>query len=143
MDIRELSPAYAVSPQLDPEDATAIAAAGYRVVLCNRPEMEVPPSHQAAAIQAAVEAAGMRFVFNPFSHQALTQDILDLQAETIAAEDGPVLAYCASGTRCTILWLLTAAQAGQNTAPMLTAAATAGYQLDHLAPQLDALAQQN
>ncbi|MDO9527336.1 MAG: sulfur transferase domain-containing protein, partial [Gemmobacter sp.] len=37
MDIRALTPDYAVSPQISPSDLPAIKAAGYSTVICNRP----------------------------------------------------------------------------------------------------------
>jgi uncharacterized protein (TIGR01244 family) len=139
MDIRALTPTYAVSPQIDPEDVPGIAAAGYRTILCNRPDMEVPPSHQAAALRAATEAAGLVFVDNPFTNGMLTEDIVALQARTMGEETGPVLAYCASGTRSTILWLLAETVAGGDVDALLDAAARGGYQLQGMRPQLEAL----
>ena len=139
MDIRALTPTYAVSPQIDPEDVPAIAAAGYRTILCNRPDMEVPPSHRADAVRAAAEAAGLTFVENPFTNGMLTEAIVESQARAIGGEGGPVLAYCASGTRSTILWLLVSAMEGGDIDAALEAAGRAGYMLDGMRPQLEAL----
>jgi len=140
MDIRPLSPAYAVSPQIGVEHIPAIAAAGYRTILCNRPDAEVPAPLQAAAIQAATEAAGLRFVLNPVTHQTLNMDMVALQNAAMAASDGPVLAYCASGTRSSIVWSL--GQAGKMATDDIIAATTrAGYDLQGMRGQLDTLAQ--
>ena len=70
MDIRPLTPDYAVSPQVDPEDFAAIAAAGYTTVINNRPCEEIPPSHQADVMRDAAEAAGLTFVVLPLTHPA-------------------------------------------------------------------------
>src|SRR6056297_454993 len=99
MEIRRLTPAYAVSPQIAPEDLPRIAEAGYRTVICNRPDPEVPPELQAASIRAAAEAAGLAFLVNPVTHGGMTPAMVAAQANAIAA--GPALAYCASGTRST------------------------------------------
>jgi uncharacterized protein (TIGR01244 family) len=139
MDIRRIAPDYAVSPQIAPEDIAAIKQAGFTTVLCNRPDAEVPPGLQAAAIGAAAEAAGLKFVVNPVTHQSLNMEMVRLQMETIAGSSGPVFAYCASGTRCSIVWSL--GQAGRMpTDAIIAAAAQAGYDLSHLAPRLDDLA---
>ena len=54
---------------------------------------------------------------------------------------GPVLAYCRSGTRCTVIWAL--GQAGRMpTEEILQTAARAGYQLDGMRPALEYLAKQ-
>lgn len=135
MDIRHLSDRYAVSPQISPEDLPHIAAAGFRTVICNRPDAEVPASHQAAAIAAAAEAAGLRFETVPLTHQSMTPQNVARQTEIITTSDGPVLAYCASGTRCSVIWAL--GQAGTMSADdILARTGAAGYQLDGLRPHL-------
>ncbi len=139
MEIRPLTPDYAVSPQIDPGDFPAIRAAGYVTVIDNRPDAEIPPSHHAAAMRKAAEAAGLAFVVNPVIGGMLTMDNVTAQAEAMAASPGPVLAYCASGNRSSIVWAL--AQSGRmDTDAILAATARAGYQLGHLRPQIEALA---
>lgn len=139
MDIRPITDRYAVSPQIDPEDAAAIKAAGITTVICNRPDAEVPPSHQSDAMRDAIEAAGLKFEVLPITHQTMTPDRVAQQAEMVASSDGPVLAYCASGTRSSILWALS--QAGhKSTDDILSAVAQAGYDLSGLRPTLDAAA---
>ncbi len=139
MDIRQITDRYAVSPQIDPEDAPAIKAAGITTVICNRPDAEVPPSHQAETLRAAIEAEGLRFEVLPITHQTMTPDRVAEQAALVDASDGPVLAYCASGTRCSVVWAL--GQAGQqSTDAILSALSQAGYELSALRPTLDAAA---
>ncbi|MCF2904276.1 TIGR01244 family sulfur transferase [Octadecabacter sp. CECT 8868] len=141
MDIRPLTPAYAVSPQINPEDLPAIAAAGYTTVINNRPDEENPPSHQNEAMKKAAKDAGITLVTLPVSHATLTLETVAAQKEAIAASTGPVLAYCASGNRCTIVWAL--GQAGQiETDEIVQIAANNGYNLNQLRGQLDMLAQQ-
>ena len=136
MDIRQITPDYAVSPQIDPGDAPAIAEAGFTTVICNRPDAENPPSHHATAMRAAIEAAGLTFVENPVTHQGLNMDMVSAQRE--AAEGGKTLAYCASGTRSTVVWALS--QAGRMaTDDILGAAAKAGYDIGGMRGQLESL----
>lgn len=131
MDIRPLTPDFAVSPQIAPEDCAAIAEAGFGCIICNRPDMEVPPGLQAQAIEQAAKAAGLAFHVLPITHQSLTPDNIDKQAALISASETPVLAYCASGTRSTMVWAL--GMAGQMPASDLIAAgAKAGYDLSGL-----------
>lgn len=139
MDIRPITDSYAVSPQIAPEDVAAIRAAGFTTVICNRPDMEIPPELHAAEMRAAVEAEGMTFIENPLSHGNLTMDIVALQGKTIAEATGPVLAYCASGNRCSVLWALS--QAGLlPTDDLIGLPARHGYQLAGLRAQIEALA---
>ncbi|WP_439124481.1 TIGR01244 family sulfur transferase [Marivita sp.] len=139
MDIRPITDRYSVSPQIDPQDAAAIKEAGITTVICNRPDAEVPPSHQADTIRAALEAEGLRFEVLPITHQTMTHDRVAQQAAIVEASDGPVLAYCASGTRCSILWALS--KAGQLPSDaIIEAVARAGYDLSAMRPTLDAAA---
>lgn len=139
MDIRPITETYAVSPQIAPEDVPAIRAAGYATVICNRPDMEIPPELHAAQMRALVEGEGMTFVENPLSHGSLTMDIVELQGRAIAEATGPVLAYCASGNRSSVLWALS--QAGRlPTDDLISLPARCGYQLGGLRAQIEALA---
>ncbi len=139
MDIRPLSPTYAVSPQILPEDCATIAAAGYTTIICNRPDAEIPPDCCASAVEAAAKAAGLKFVILPITHQTMTPDNIAAHRAAIDASSGPVLAYCASGTRSSIIWSL--GYAGDLPSDEIIAAtAQAGYDLRGLQPQLDMLA---
>lgn len=139
MDLRTLSDDHAVAGQLDPADMAALAAQGVTTVICNRPDMEVPPSHQAAALQAAAEAAGLDFVYNPVNGAAMTLDNVEEQAEAIDSADGAVVAYCASGMRSAVMWAF--AQAGRiPTDEIISACEAAGYQMSGMRGQIDALA---
>lgn len=150
MDIRPLTDRYAVSPQIDPEDLPAIAAAGFTTLINNRPCAEIPPSHQKDAIAAAAEAVGMEYVVLPIVHSALGPDLAKAQADACRDASGPVLAYCASGTRCTIVWAMAQAMGetmGQavsetgapDTDVIVNVAAAQGYDLGALHGQLKAL----
>lgn len=139
MDIRALTPDYAVSPQIEPGDLAAIKAAGFRTVIDNRPDGEIPPHLHAAEMRRAAEALGLAFVANPVIGGALTMDNVSAQAAAMAGSDGPVFAYCASGNRSSIVWAL--AQAGKrSTDDLIGIPARFGYQLDHLRPQIETLA---
>lgn len=136
MDIRPLTDSYAVSPQIAAEEAVEIATAGFKTVICNRPDGEVPPEFQASAIRAAVEAAGMTFVLNPVVGGAITQDNVADQAAAIDGQSGPVLAYCASGNRSSIVWAMS--QVGTRPVDELIAIpAQHGYNLELFRPVLE------
>lgn len=141
MDIRALTPTYAVSPQIEPEDLPAIKEAGYTVVIDNRPDGEIPPHLHTDTMRAAAEALGLAFVANPVIGGALTMDNVTAQRAAIEAASGPVFAYCASGNRSSVVWAL--AHAGKvPTDDLIGIPARFGYQLEHLRPTLENLAQQ-
>ncbi|WP_299041084.1 TIGR01244 family sulfur transferase [uncultured Tateyamaria sp.] len=139
MDIRQITDRYFVAPQIDPADLPDIAAAGIRTVICNRPDAEVHPAFQADAIESAARAAGLAFFRHPLTHQTMTPDVVDAHMQLAKGSDGPVLAYCASGTRSTVVWCL--GQAGQMACDdILRTAREGGYDLDALRPTIEAIA---
>ncbi len=131
MDIRQLTPRYFVSPQIDPGDMPALRNAGITRILCNRPDAEVPESHSAAAIEAAATAAGLSFAVQPLTHQTFVPEVI-ASNRALGVDSGDiVLAYCASGTRSTIAWAL--GQAGQSDPDaLITAAREAGYDIENM-----------
>lgn len=140
MDIRFVTDTYAVSPQIEPADLPAIKEAGFTTVICNRPDEEIPTEVQAEAIRIATEAAGLTFILNPVTHQGLNMEMVATQMQALSDEKSKVLAYCASGTRSSIVWSL--GQAGKmKTDAIINATAGAGYELEGLRPRLDALAE--
>ena len=136
MEIRPITPRYAVSPQITVEDVPAIAEAGFVKVICNRPNVEVPSDMQSDAIGEAVRAAGLEYEVLELTHQTMTPENVARQRDLAESCSGPVLAYCASGTRCSVVWAL-----GQcdrmSTDDILDATTKAGYALENLRPALD------
>ena len=141
-DIYKITDEYSVAPQLRASDIPAIAEAGFRLVICNRPDMEVGPSESTAVLRAAVEEAGMAWAENSFSSNMLTLGNVEAQRELTKAAEGPVLAYCRSGSRCATVWAL--AQAGQMpTDEIIASTARAGFPMDRLRGTIDQLAAQS
>ena len=135
MEPRQLAPRYFVSPQIAPEDIPALKSSGITLILCNRPDTEVPPSHQAESIRRAAEAAGLTFAEQPLTHQTMTPEVIARNRALGAETAETVLAYCASGTRSTIAWAL--GQAGEmEPDDIVDAAREAGYDIANIAPAL-------
>lgn len=142
MELRQITPRYFVSPQISVEDIPAIAAAGIKTVICNRPDTEIGAAQQAAAIEAAVREAGMTFVLNSFDNKTMTAEHMTCQRNALSDSSDPVLAYCRTGTRSTVVWAL--GQAGTMPVPdIIQAAESAGYQLAGMQSQLSMMAGQN
>ncbi|MDP4891112.1 TIGR01244 family sulfur transferase [Cypionkella sp.] len=142
MEFRALTPSYAVSPQIEIADLATVKAAGFGVVIDNRPDGEIPNDLQTDAMRAAAEALGLIFVANPVIGGAITMANVTTQAEVLAAAQTPVFAYCASGNRSSVVWAL--AQAGRlSTDDLIAIPARYGYNLEPLRAQLDALAAQS
>ncbi|MFP1681121.1 TIGR01244 family sulfur transferase [Alloalcanivorax sp. C16-1] len=103
-DFTHLTPDLAVSPQLRPEDMAALARAGFRVVINNRPdgEGEDQPDHR--TMEQAARAAGLEYHYQPVVASEINDDDARRFAELVRQQPGPVLAFCRTGNRCGKLW---------------------------------------
>ncbi len=126
---------YHVSTQIEVGDIDGLKKAGFTTIICNRPDFEVPLELQSEVIRSAVEAAGMQFEVLPLSSHSMDQETIAHQFELVEQSKGPVLAYCASGTRCTVIWALSQARI-RDANEILSITAQAGYPLDGLRPYL-------
>jgi uncharacterized protein (TIGR01244 family) len=98
MNLRKLGVDYAIAPQIEPGDLAAIAAQGFRSVLCARPDNEDPGQPSFAVIARAAEAAGLKAVQVPISGM-LTDAIVAKGKAALADLPRPVFGYCRSGRR--------------------------------------------
>src|SRR5579871_732481 len=101
---RTLTDQVLASPQITLDDVAAAKAAGVTLIVNNRPEGESEDQTAGADIEAAAAAAGIRYVAIPVTHAGFSEWQVKAMAEALEQADGPVLAYCRSGTRSTLLW---------------------------------------
>jgi len=139
-DIRTINDSISVAPQITPDDMPAIKAAGFVGIVNNRPDEEEAGQPSGEAISAAAEAAGLSYTAIPITHAGFSHPQIDAMTGALTHAEGPVLAYCRSGTRSCNLWALAAAKAGRNPELLVTQAYDAGYDLSGIRPTLDALA---
>jgi uncharacterized protein (TIGR01244 family) len=106
MEYRQITDNYSVSGQITPDEIAAVKAAGFKSVICNRPDEEQPGQPSAASVGAAAKAAGLAFVHIPVISGQITADNVADQAAALDELQGPVFAYCSSGARCTNLYAM-------------------------------------
>ncbi len=124
---RQISESVFASPQIGIETVAEAKALGVVRIINNRPEGESDDQIPGDAIEAAAREAGIDYVAIPVTHAGFSQAQVDAMADALDNADGPVLAYCRSGTRSTLLWALARAKAGDNPAVIASKAAAAGY----------------
>jgi len=126
MEIRRLSQDVSVSPQITPMDVAVIAEAGFRSIVCNRPDGEEPGQPIFDEIAQEAKAHGLDVLFQPIVSGYMHPQDGDEFAAALDRLPKPVLAYCRSGTRCCFLWAMS--QSGSVPSPDIQrAAAQAGY----------------
>jgi uncharacterized protein (TIGR01244 family) len=139
-DFREVTSSFWASPQIGLADVAEAQTRGMTLIVNNRPEGEAEDQVPGAEIEAAARAAGLDYVAIPVTHAGFSEDQVRAMAEALAETSGPVLAYCRSGTRSTLLWSLAQAQGGREPDEIAADAASAGYDVAPIRPLLDMLA---
>ncbi len=135
MDIKNLSPNLAVSAQILASDLQALAEAGFKSLICNRPDGEGSDQPNFAEIAQAAALLGMQASYLP----AETGKVRDEDGRAFGALlhtlPGPVLAYCRTGMRSTTMWALS--QAGTTPLPhILEASRKAGFDMQPLVQRI-------
>ena len=128
MKIQHLAPGLSVSAQILPEHLLALKAAGFRAIICNRPDGEGNDQPLFAEIERAAQAAGIDAHYLPAEPGKVTDDQGVVFGQLLAALPGPVLAYCRTGMRSTTMWALS--QSGQQPLTQIVEAAKkAGFDM--------------
>jgi sulfide:quinone oxidoreductase len=128
MEFKKVTGDLAVGGQISLNDIKEIAAAGYRSILCNRPDGEAPDQPTFEEVEAAARAAGLEIVYQPVTSGKVTDEDAEHFTEVYAKLPKPVFAYCRTGTRSVTLWSL--AEATNRPLPeILSSAKSAGYDM--------------
>lgn len=141
-DFRKLSDTMYASPQITVDDVAAAKAMGVTLIVNNRPEGESDDQTPGDTIAEAAKAAGIDYLAIPITHAGFSHPQVSALADALAKNEGPVLGYCRSGTRSTLLWALARASSGEDPDALAGAAADAGYDLSPIRPAMDSLAAQ-
>ena len=139
-DFRPVTESFCASPQIGLADVAEARARGFALIVNNRPEGEAEDQVPGPEIEAAAREAGLRYVAIPVTHARFSEEQVRSMAEALAQAPGPVLAYCRSGMRSTLLWSLAQASRGHDPDAIAAQAAGAGYDVASIRPLLESLA---
>lgn len=137
---RKVTDGVFASPQIGVAEVSEAAAMGVTLVINNRPEDESDDQTPGPEIEAAARAAGLDYLAIPVTHAGFSEGQVAAMAEALASSEGPVLAYCRSGTRSTLLWALAEASKGGDPETIAAHAAQAGYDIASIRPLVEMLA---
>lgn len=135
MNHKRLSPIVSVSGQISPQDVASAKDAGFRAIICNRPDGEGADQPGFHEIETAAKAAGLEVRYIPVAGGMVSEaDVAAFEA-ALRALPGPVLAYCRTGTRSATLWSLAQATRLPLT-EILAATSAAGYDMGGVARRI-------
>ncbi|MBT2135131.1 TIGR01244 family phosphatase [Croceibacterium sp. LX-88] len=138
-DFRKVTESFWASPQIGLSDVAEARMLGFTLIINNRPEGESDDQTSGGEIAEAARAAGMDYCAIPVTHAGFNEGQVEAMVAALDGARGPVLAYCRSGTRSTLLWSLAQAASGTSPEEIALAAAGAGYDVGPIRPLIDTL----
>lgn len=132
-DFRRVTDRLSVSPQITPNDVAEAKARGFTTVVNNRPDHEAEGQPTSVEIEEAARAAGLDYVHIPVRGMP-TPEQVQATREAIQNSEGPVLAFCRTGTRCINTWSIGERLAGGDRDELVRIGAQAGYDLSQVLP---------
>ncbi|QEW05422.1 TIGR01244 family sulfur transferase [Nitrincola iocasae] len=104
--MRQLTESLKAAGQLTAEDVKALADAGVKTLICNRPDQEEAGQPSTAELQALAESLGMQWFYQPVVSGQVMDEQGDDFGRILDQASVPVVAFCRSGARCGMLWAL-------------------------------------
>jgi uncharacterized protein (TIGR01244 family) len=124
-----LAPGLSVAGSLNRADIDALAGAGIRTIINNRPDGEDPGQLPAAEAQRISDAHGITYRHIPITAAALSRADVDAFAAALRDTPSPIVAHCRSGTRSALLWALTRMREGADPLSLIAEAARHGIDI--------------
>jgi sulfide:quinone oxidoreductase len=135
MDVKALTPHLSISPQILVSEVQAVAEAGFKSIICNRPDGEGPDQPSFKEVEQAAMELGMEMRYLPAETGKVSDADGKAFGELLATLPGPVLAYCRSGMRSTTMWALS--QSGITPLPqILEASQRVGFDMKALVQRI-------
>jgi uncharacterized protein (TIGR01244 family) len=97
--------ALSVTAQVQPEDMVALAEAGFRSIINNRPDHEGGAGQPTSAqLESAAREAGLEYRYLPVPPAGHTPDQARIMSSVVDALPKPVVAFCRTGRRSAALY---------------------------------------
>ena len=128
---KKLTEDYAViGRQLEISDIPDIIKAGYKTIICNRPNNEEENQTSFQSIEKEAREHGIETFFLPVKSGDFTASKVKEFSQAVSKLPAPILGYCRTGTRSTILWALSEKSSGKSIDSILQASKSAGYNIE-------------
>lgn len=135
MDLKKITEKTAVSPQITPQDIAAIKEAGFRAIICNRPDGEGADQPSFEEIEATAKKVGLEAAYVPVTSGKVLDEDVESFGAALKDLPRPVLAYCRTGTRSATLWSLHESKK-RPMHEILAATNAAGYDMNGVARRI-------
>lgn len=129
---------YFVAPQILVEDLLQLKALGFERIINNRPDKEADEQPLSASLEQAAAELGLDYVHNPVDLKALSESEVNAQVAALADEK-KTLAFCRTGTRSSVLWVLLKNAQGADYDELKAGVIAKGFDLSRCEPAMQPL----
>ena len=138
--VRKLDDDYWTAGYITPQDVKMAADCGFKSIVNILPKDDTDQHMTDDEAQALTKSAGLDYRYMPlYGHQVNNEYIATAYGSMVAELPEPVLTYCRSGTRVTLLWAMI--RAGKLTIDdMLDRALDNGYDIEVIKDDLELMA---
>ncbi|EJF78844.1 Uncharacterized protein conserved in bacteria [Candidatus Bartonella washoeensis] len=106
MNLQQIEPDIFISAQISVENIKILATAGFKTIICNRPDQEGPYQPDFSLIKAAAQKYGIKAYYIPIVPPTIKKSDIETMQTILKTAQKPLLAYCHQGTRSLHLYRL-------------------------------------
>ncbi|WP_332060714.1 TIGR01244 family sulfur transferase [Bartonella sp. CB74] len=106
MNLQQIEPDIFISAQISVEHVKTLAKAGFKTIICNRPDQEDPHQPDFSSIKATANKYGIEAYYIPITPSAIEKSDVETMQKVLKTAPIPLLAYCHYGTRSMHLYRL-------------------------------------
>jgi len=134
----QLDEFYFVASQLVEEDFVLLKKQGFERIINNRPELESDDQPSGQSLQEAAEALGFEYISNPVDLSKLSEEHVSSQEAALSTVK-KTLAFCRTGTRSSVLWVLLNSGKGGDYGDLSAHVSSKGFDLTRCIPAMTPL----
>ena len=133
-DFQQLDANLLVTGQINLDDIQTASDAGIKMIICNRPDEEEGDHPRSESLDALLKTYGIEFRYIPVSPGQITRENVVATKKAFDDAQGPILAYCRSGKRSTVMWAVVQAALDRMTNnEIINKAGSLGHDLNPMA----------
>ena len=106
MNLTEIDDGVFVCGQITEDFVGELAKAGFKTIICNRPDNEQQNQPTYTSIEKVAKAHGLKCYYIPVTPPNIDEKSIFSMREALKASEYPLLAYCKSGHRAETLYHL-------------------------------------
>jgi len=134
MELIKLDEGYFVTSQITIDTLDPLKKEGFDIIINNRPDNEEEAQPLSLELSVAAKKLGLTYVYNPVNLSSLSEKEIKQQNNALKSAK-KVLAFCRTGTRSSVLWVLNS-QDTKGISPLLAELKQKGFDIERCLPAM-------